>query len=678
MVSETGVNRSSPDACASDLHSTQAGLPSEVPSKRRRVASPSGIQTPGFPLWDLPPELLLTFMTHLDAPATGKLCCTCTTSRDLLETSEGWLELCERHWEREWGSPSSIDKWHALLGSGQKLASLLMTLNSLLQSWKAWELATFRGLSNQYLTLDLEEGQLLFRIFKEEGRLPALNRLGVMYYREGGNPRRDVEKARRLFQMCAEEGFAPAQANLGEWYLSSDDQQDYFSALFWLVRAESQGNVRAKFSLGLLAEEDTIWIVGLRRRRRPYGLLGAENLEKSLPFLRGAAESGYAPAQCKLGHVLYGRRGATPSDFQEAAQLLQQSLEKPSGNGIEGEAGNDGQYICGHERDWGRVQALKLLAECYMRGRGVPRSLRKDEDMRWEAAIEGDIESICSCAHVYESAHDITGKYEKIYQVYGSANLVTGSPVTQHRLGQRYRRGRGVPQDDARAIQLFEAAMNQNFIPAFLSLAVCYLQSTQPPTNAAQARTLCQRARDLRKLEVPLGNKIVRQSWVKVSPSSAGADRQGSSSSRESCSGAVSGSRHAISERPTAGAAAGGATAATAIGTASAAAAEAAAAIREAAAAITGAAAATVGAAAAAEGAAGAAAAVGAAEAVVGVAAPAPAAAARQGEEPEENDAVLAVAAEQHVQRWHLMWRQHRHYRQRWLMRPQFLQFPQM
>jgi TPR repeat protein len=69
-----------------------------------------------------------------------------------------------------------------------------------------------------------------------------------------------------------------------------------------------------------------------------------------------------------------------------------------------------------------------------------------------------------------------------------------GDAQAMHNLGLMYAEGRGVPQDEFIAVEYYRAAMAQGYVPAITSLGIAYAEGRGVSIEPATARTLLAKA----------------------------------------------------------------------------------------------------------------------------------------------------------------------------------------
>lgn len=132
--------------------------------------------------------------------------------------------------------------------------------------------------------------------------------LGILYTFGTGVPQ-DKKKADALFQSASDNGYIPATELLAQDIEASDTKR----AMDLHRLAASHGDVMGEWNIGKFYEGLT------------YG--GQKDIEKALPWLTKAAQSGSLGAQMDLGY-LYKSGDGVPYDFARAVQWFQAAADQ--------------------------------------------------------------------------------------------------------------------------------------------------------------------------------------------------------------------------------------------------------------------------------------------------------------------------------------------------------------
>ena len=273
----------------------------------------------------------------------------------------------------------------------------------------------------------------------------ALN-LGILAF-TGMEGARDPSAAAAWWQRAAEAGLARAYNDLGAWALL--ESHDVATALARLEKAASQVP-EAAFNLALLRlqgaarspEEALRWMRQAAQADLPsawfgmgvlyeVGIGAGRNLRAAMRWYRKAAEAGVVEAMINLA-LLRLAQGDDARARAEAKHWLTQAAQR------------------GHPYAQAELGARILLGE-------IPGTVAEARKWLQEAAQQGVVEAL-----------------------YNLAGL--------------YRRGEGVPQNDAQALTLYRKAATQGFAPAMNALAYMYALGRGTRRDLARARAWLEKA----------------------------------------------------------------------------------------------------------------------------------------------------------------------------------------
>jgi len=115
---------------------------------------------------------------------------------------------------------------------------------------------------------------------------------------------------------------------------------------------------------------------------------------------------------------------------------------------------------------------------------------RKDYDAAvapcTKAAEQGFAEAQYNLGWMYRNGRGVPGNDAKAVEWYTKA-AEQGYAKAQHNLGSMYYRGEGVPEDDAKAVEWFTLAAEQGDADAQVSLGVMYVTGKGAPKNNVRA-----------------------------------------------------------------------------------------------------------------------------------------------------------------------------------------------
>lgn len=132
-------------------------------------------------------------------------------------------------------------------------------------------------------------------------------------------------------------------------------------------------------------------------------------------------------------------------------------------------------------------------------GQAAWASIRPDQEEQLLALADlGDTRSMLGLAYMRLNPNE--GRFDPVQAVaFLEKAAAAGSPEAQFELAKIYERGTGVPVDETRALELYQAAADQDFADAINDLGFLYYQGGLGlPSDPAKALELFERAADLR------------------------------------------------------------------------------------------------------------------------------------------------------------------------------------
>ncbi len=312
-----------------------------------------------------------------------------------------------------------------------------------------------------------------FRKAAEQGHAEAQYRLS-MFYEDGLGVEQDQEQAVHWLRKAAEQGHAEAQYRLAR------AERDREQSVHWYRKAAEQGHAEAQYWLGYaygigngVEENDTqayIW----------YSLSGAngENVGRMLQFMsERMTPTEVARAQLALGHAYAGGK-AVEADMAQAVHWYRKAAEQ------------------------GDAEAQSMLAKAYLSGEGVKQDftqayiwlslLSKAEGQVTEETLE-NLRRRMTPAEVARAQELATQRFEEIeaqaeqnraaaakakaeqnQAAAAKAKAEQGDARAQFSLGEAYRHGEGVEEDDEQAAHWYRQAAEQGHAEAQYMLGLAY------------------------------------------------------------------------------------------------------------------------------------------------------------------------------------------------------------
>ena len=209
--------------------------------------------------------------------------------------------------------------------------------------------------------------------------------------------------------------------------------KEYEKALIWFHKAAQQGDVVAKFNLGIMYKK---------------GRGAACDLIEAAHWFRESAQAGDPDAQYELGSLLVKGNGAA-KDPAEAAQWFRKS----------GEQGN--------------TNAINYLGYLYNNGIGVPEDPAKAFRYYREAAEKGNVLAQYNLALAYRRGRG-TAQDPAMAASWFRKSAENGFSDAQYELGKILADGVGVPQDMREAVEWYKKSADLGNVNAINNLGIMY------------------------------------------------------------------------------------------------------------------------------------------------------------------------------------------------------------
>lgn len=247
------------------------------------------------------------------------------------------------------------------------------------------------------------------------------------YLMNGDNGlKQDAGEAVRLWTIAAEKGNGEAMNRLGAAYLRGEGvPKDDKLALHWFEKGADEGNADALFNLGLAYNGNGF---------------AETDYEKALKYFSQAYKAGSPDAALQLGFMYQDGRGVK-EDPAKAFEFI--------------------QYAADHGDAWG----MYFLGKFYFNGYGTQKDIdqaltcyEKAENMGFEEA--GEI-LIGKYASRDEPGIDLRRAFEYFFK-----KAQEGNAEAQFWLGEAYKSGRGVEQDNSLAKEWFRRAADNGHMTA--------------------------------------------------------------------------------------------------------------------------------------------------------------------------------------------------------------------
>lgn len=273
---------------------------------------------------------------------------------------------------------------------------------------------------------------------------------------------------------------------------------DYKTAFQHFLRAAEQGDVEGQYRVG-------------RCYTKGEGV--DKDFTQAFAWYQKSADAGYADALLELGHCYYKGRGIE-KDGAKAIESYQKAIEKGNlkayaslGWGhIEGSTFPQDLPLAIQYLQKGATLGEKLaqynLGYCYHGGRGVKKDFpkavfwfKKSAEQGFALAqfslatcyFTGDVKISSTPVRPGQSSKTITGQNYSAAVIWYRKAAEQGYLPAQISLGVCYYNGLGVPKDMAQAAKLWADAAEKDDNDAQYRLATCYQNGTGVPQDSSQA-----------------------------------------------------------------------------------------------------------------------------------------------------------------------------------------------
>jgi uncharacterized protein len=402
-------------------------------------------------------------------------------------------------------------------------------------SQKPFDDANFLLSREHFDLLDIDEYKKLFIMCSESKSPAALILLGRLYH-NGFSVPKDITKAFEYFTQAVNMDDECAMYALGVWY---KENKNIPKAIEYLTRCAKIGNTTA---IAKLAQIDRSWEPELTKYAEwnPHAMYNLGELyrigevkdpAKVIYWQTKAADLGRVNALHNLG-TYYRDAYGVPQDDTKAAEFFQKAadlnfpssinnlglcyLNKDKSKALElfQKAARMGYPLAKYNLaihletedpaiitklfteiiDSSHAHATYLVAECYNHGQHVPQDKQKALELYHKAAELGSKDAMYNLGELYRIG-EVKDPSKVIYWHTKAADL--GHAHALGNLGTYYRDAYGVPQDDAKAAELFQKAADQDSLPAIYNLGICYLYGCGIPENKSKATELFKKASDM-------------------------------------------------------------------------------------------------------------------------------------------------------------------------------------
>lgn len=287
---------------------------------------------------------------------------------------------------------------------------------------------------------DISNAMLMYRRAAYKGDGFALNCLGDCHYYAKGIPR-NYKEALDNYRKSANAGYALGQRNFANFFVNEFDGGIYD---YYLPLAQD-GDAESQYRLGMLLY---------------YGKDCIANIKAATEWLEKSAEQGFAYAQLALGRIYLNGNGVA-----QDLKLAKEYIDKAVAARV--------------------IDAWNVLAAYYANDSNPDKDLKRAYEHELRAALAGDFKACYNVAIDSRDGYGETNDKQEVDFWFKRGIALTsgvaqiGNPEAQYMLGLYYINGFGVQQDDKKATELFESAVQKGHINAKLMLAAIYKEQDE-------------------------------------------------------------------------------------------------------------------------------------------------------------------------------------------------------
>ncbi len=283
---------------------------------------------------------------------------------------------------------------------------------------------------------DGEQAKNWYQKAIDNGSTDAMVNLGWMY-EQGKIVAKNEAEALKLYQKAATANNKSGQRSIGRAYSSGllGLKQDGEQAMSWYQKAIDNGSTEAMVDLGSMYAD---------------GNVVAKNEAEALKLFKKAADENNQYGQSWLGYAYRdGKLGLKP-DGEQAKNWYQKAIDN------------------------GSTDAMVNLGWMYEQGKIVAKNEAEALKQFKKAAESGDHYAQNWLGYAYrEGALGLTQDFEQAKNWY-TKSIENGNIPALNALGWMYEHGKGIPKDEAKAVELFKKAADAQNATGIYNLGIQY------------------------------------------------------------------------------------------------------------------------------------------------------------------------------------------------------------
>ena len=302
--------------------------------------------------------------------------------------------------------------------------------------------------------------------------------LGSCYW-NGNGVATNLNEAFYWYKKSAENGNYNGENALGNCYnWGKGVEQNYTLAMDWYLKAAKKNHHYAQYSLGEMYEKghgvkidlETAlgWYQAAAQNKNPNAADKVEKLKTPAEHYAEAIK-GNAEQQNYLG-VCYHDGLGVEQNYKLAAEWYLQAIKQNNkhaynnigllykyGNGVPKDLAKACEYFKTSAK-LGKIEAMVNYALCCYEGTGTEKNYTEALNWFHKAADNNHSGACCYIGNCYDSGKGVEQDYKKSCEWYQKGININGNSWCYYNLATNYLNGNGVPQNRAKAIELYKAS----------------------------------------------------------------------------------------------------------------------------------------------------------------------------------------------------------------------------
>ena len=345
------------------------------------------------------------------------------------------------------------------------------------------------SLGNMYFTgngvpSSIKKAMDLFHKGAAQNNASAQYNLGYIYHHGASGIKQDIEQAMELYQAAGDQGDCSALCNLAAIYASGDSGKENYAKAkeLWIVAAAGElipcydnNNTHTSHQERIMTDD----VANLQTKNLNEGQILAQ-YSLGLMYLNGKGMETPILKKAKYWFTKAAKLGDKAAK-KELAKLVKQEKKvmKQQQQQMGKEYEEDDCPIC--------LEALPYSDRKFVRlgccGKGLHFACEKKKIQSRSMTMK-QINTCCMCRTLKVK----DGSKKQVEQLHFW--IGKGKRWAMCLLGDRYKQGLGVPQDDKRAFKLYTMAAEQGDVTAMLNLGILYVSGAGTEKDLVKAKEL--------------------------------------------------------------------------------------------------------------------------------------------------------------------------------------------